>query len=130
MILELSTFFGYFFLLILIAFFSTKKQKNDIDFILGNRSLNFWLTALSAHASDMSSWLFLGYPALIFTTGLFSAWSAIGLVVFMFINWHFVAPRIRIATEQANNLTLNSYFESRFADTSGSIRIVSAIWAI
>ena len=130
MILELSTFFGYFFLLILIAFFSTKKQKNDIDFILGNRSLNFWLTALSAHASDMSSWLFLGYPALIFTTGLFSAWSAIGLVVFMFINWHFVAPRIRIATEQANNLTLNSYFESRFADTSGSIRIVSAIWSI
>jgi sodium/proline symporter len=85
MVLELFTFVGYFSALLLLAFFSTKKQETDTDFILGNRSLNFWLTALSAHASDMSSWLFLAYPALIFTTGLFSAWAAIGLTVFMFI---------------------------------------------
>lgn len=128
--LEVATFCGYFALLLLVAFFSTKKQKTDTDFLLGDRSLNYWLTALSAHASDMSSWLFLGYPALIFTTGLFSAWAAIGLIVFMFLNWQFIAPKIRIATEQSNSLTLNSYFESRFADTSGSIRIVSAAMSV
>ncbi len=130
MLLELVTFFGYFAALLLVAFLSTKKQKTDTDFILGNRSLNFWLTALSAHASDMSSWLFLAYPALIFTTGLFSAWAAIGLVAFMFLNWHLIAPRIRIATEQSNSLTLNSYFEARFADTSGLIRLSSATMSI
>ena len=69
--LELVTFFGYFAVVLMIAFLSYRKQKSDTDFIIGGRSLNFWLTALSAHASDMSSWLFLGYPALIFTTGLF-----------------------------------------------------------
>jgi sodium/proline symporter len=130
MVLELFTFVAYFAFLLLVAFLTTKRQKTDTDFILGNRSLNFWLTALSAHASDMSSWLFLAYPALIFTTGLFSAWAAIGLVVFMFLNWHLIAPRIRIVTELSNSLTLNSYFESRFADTSGTIRLVSATMSV
>jgi len=130
MIAGLITFFAYFAFLLLAAFLTTKRQKTDTDFLLGNRSLNFWLTALSAHASDMSSWLFLAYPALIFTTGIFSAWAAIGLTVFMFLNWQFVAPRIRIATEQSNSLTLNSYFESRFADTSGTIRFISASMSV
>src|SRR5579872_7255825 len=127
---ELATFVGYFVALIAIAFFSYQKQKNDTDFIIGNRSLNFWLTALSAHASDMSSWLFLAYPALIFTTGLFSAWAAIGLTVFMFLNWQFVAPRIRTVTEQLGSLTLSSYFEARFGDASGSIGLVSAFMSV
>jgi len=130
MFLELATFFGYFAVLLCVAFLSVQRQKSDTDFLIGNRSLNFWLTALSAHASDMSSWLFLGYPALIFTTGLFSAWAAIGLTVFMFLNWHFIAPRIRTVTEQSNSLTLSSYFETRFADTSGSIRIISGAMSV
>jgi len=128
--LELTTFLGYFAVLILVATLSYRKQKSDQDFLLGNRSLNFWLTALSAHASDMSSWLFLGYPALIFTTGLFSAWAAVGLTLFMFLNWQFVAPKIRIASEQLQSLTLSGYFESRFSDTSGRIRLVSAVMSV
>ena len=129
-LLELATFFGYFAILLLIALFSYRKQKSDTDFLIGNRSLNFWLTALSAHASDMSSWLFLAYPALIFTTGLFSAWAAIGLTVFMFLNWQFIAPKIRTVTEQLGSLTLSSYFEARFGDTSGGIRLVSAFMSL
>ncbi|MBU6446894.1 MAG: sodium/proline symporter, partial [Verrucomicrobia bacterium] len=89
-----------------IALLSYRKQRTDKDFLIGNRSLNFWLTALSAHASDMSSWLFLAYPASIFTGGLISAWAAIGLVVGMFLNWQFVAPKIRTVTEQMGNLTM------------------------
>lgn len=128
--LELFTFFGYFFILLLIAFLSTKRQKSDTDFVIGNRSLNFWLTALSAHASDMSSWLFLAYPAMIFNKGVFGAWAAIGLTLGMFLNWQFIAPKIRTITEQTNSLTLNSYFETRFGDRSGSIRIISAAMSV
>lgn len=127
---EVVTFFSYFAIVLSIAFFSYKKQSSNTDFIIGNRSLNFWLTALSAHASDMSSWLFLAYPAAIFTQGVFYGWAAIGLTGFMFLNWQFIAPKIRTITEQLGSLTLNSYFESRFGDTSGSIRIVSGIMAV
>jgi len=128
--LGVATFVCYFMALALVAFFSTKKQKSETDFLMGNRSLNFWLTALSAHASDMSSWLFLAYPAMIFANGLFEAWAAIGLTSFMFLNWHFIAPRIRYLTEQSNSLTLNSYFETRFGDTSGAIRILSGAMSV
>jgi sodium/proline symporter len=127
--IELATFFGYFLVILLIAFASYRKQKSDSDFIIGGRSLNFWLTALSAHASDMSSWLFLAYPAEIFKQGVFYAWAAIGLTGFMFLNWQFVAPRIRAITEQLGSLTLSSYFETRFGDKSGAVRVVSALMA-
>ena len=127
---ELFAFITYFFVLAIIAFASYRKQKTETDYILGNRSLNFYLTALSAHASDMSSWLFLGFPALIFVTGVTGAWAAIGLVVCMFLNWHFIAPKIRTITEQTNSLTLSSYFENRFNDTSGKIRIISATMSV
>ena len=128
--LEFSAFISYFVVLIIIALLSYRKQKSETDYIIGNRSLNFWLTALSAHASDMSAWLFLGYPALIFVTGVTGAWAAIGLIVCMFLNWHFIAPKIRTATEQTNSLTLSAYFENRFGDISGKIRVVSAFMSV
>ncbi len=92
---EVLIFFSYFIMILVIAFFSYGKQKSSTDFILGNRTSNAWLTALSAQASDMGSWLFLAYPAMILEKGLFAVWAAIGLVVGMFLNWHFVAPRLR-----------------------------------
>ncbi len=127
MSLEIFIFCFYFLLLLCVGLFASKKQKTDTEFILGDRSLNFWLTALSAHASDMSSWLFLAYPALIFTGGLFKAWAGVGLTFFMFLNWQFIAPRIRRATEKTESLTLSTYFEKRLADSTGRIRVATSL---
>ncbi|MDQ5956714.1 MAG: sodium/proline symporter [Candidatus Rhabdochlamydia sp.] len=127
---ELLAVISYFFLLTLIVICSYKRHLTATDFIIGSRSLNYWLTALAAHASDMSSWLFMGYPAMIFAAGLFNAWAAIGLILFMFLNWQFIAPKLRTATEEYNSLTLSSFFESRLTDTSGLIRIFTATMSI
>ncbi len=124
---ELLAVLCYFAILLTIGFFSYRRHLSAADFIIGARSMNYWLTALAAHASDMSSWLFMGYPAVVFTGGLFNAWSAVGLLVFMYLNWQLIAPKIRIATEQYNSLTFSSFFESRLADTSGTIRVFTAI---
>lgn len=120
----------YFIALTAIGFFSYRKHLSSHDFIMGGRSMNCWLTALAAHASDMSSWLFMGYPAVVFSRGVFSAWAAIGLILFMFLNWQLIAPKIRVATEQYNSLTFSSFFESRLADTSGMIRVFTAIMSL
>ncbi|MCB1072860.1 MAG: sodium/proline symporter [Chlamydiia bacterium] len=117
----------YIATLFLIGFLSYKKHQTASDFIIGARSLNYWLTAMAAHASDMSSWLFLGFPAVIFLGGLFNVWLAVGLTLFMLLNWLFIAPRVRIKTEEYNSMTFSSFFESRFHDTSGMIRIFTAI---
>ncbi|HUD01259.1 MAG TPA: sodium/proline symporter, partial [Rhabdochlamydiaceae bacterium] len=124
---ELSAIVIYFLILLTIGYFSYRKSMSADDFIIGNRSMNYWLTALSAHASDMSSWLFLAYPAAIFSKGLLGAWTAIGLIICMYLNWQWIAPKIRVATEQYNSLTFSSFFESRFGDTSGLIRFFSAL---
>ncbi|MCP5506079.1 MAG: sodium/proline symporter [Chlamydiales bacterium] len=117
----------YVAILFFIGFLSYKRTQTASDFIIGGRGLNYWLTAMAAHASDMSSWLFMGFPAVIFTGGLFNAWFAVGLTLFMLLNWLFIAPRVRIKTEEYNSMTFSSFFESRFHDTSGMIRICTAI---
>lgn len=124
---EIAAVTIYFALLILVATFFYKRHLTSADFIIGNRSMNFWLTALAAHASDMSSWLFMGYPATIYALGLQQAWAGIGLIIFMFLNWQIIAPKVRIATEQYNSLTFSSFFENRLVDTSGMIRIFTAL---
>lgn len=124
---ELSAMVLYFLVLLTIGYFSYRRSLSVDDFIIGSRSLNYWLTALAAHASDMSSWLFLAYPATVFSQGLIGVWTAIGLIVCMFLNWQLIAPKIRVATEQFNSLTFSSFFESRLGDTSGHIRLYSAI---
>jgi len=126
------TYFTVLFFIAMLAILKTRKSKSsDVSgFMLGGRSVNFWLTAISAHASDMSDWLFMAYPAMIFIDGTPAVWIAIGLVSYMFLNWHFIAPKLRIETDKYKSSTLSSYFEQRFSDHSGSIRIFSAIVAI
>lgn len=117
----------YLLVVSFVGYLSYRRNLTATDFIIGDRSLNYWLTALAAHASDMSNWLFMGYPALIFASGLKNCWIAIGLLVFMYLNWKFIAPKIRIATEQYNSLTFSSFFESRLGDASGLIRVFTAV---
>src|SRR5580698_6863058 len=93
-------FIAYFLILLSIGILSYRKQRSDSDFIVGNRSLNFWVIALSAHASDMSSWLFMGFPAAILIRGLPQWWIALGLLLGMFLNWQLVATKLRTYTEK------------------------------
>lgn len=120
------SFLAYFSILLGIGLYFHKKQTSETEFVLGNRSLNFWLTALSAHASDMSAWLFMAFPAAILVGGLPKTWIAWGLIVGMFFNWQLIAARLRKATEKYDANTLPKFFEKRFDDKSGVIRILSA----
>lgn len=117
----------YFGAIMAIGAYSYSRVKTSADFILGNRSLNYVLTAMAAHASDMSSWLFMGYPAIIFTAGLMNAWLAVGLIIFMWLNWTYVAPKLRSLTGTLECSTLPLFFEKILKDHTGSIRVVSAI---
>lgn len=112
-----------------IAYFSYEKQKRSKDFFVGDRKLNFYVTALSAHASDMSSWIFMAFPGIVYTSGLVNLSTAIGLFVFMFLNWQFIAPKLREETEKLNALTLSDYFQKKLGDTKGIISVLTAIFS-
>lgn len=109
----------------LIAYFST---RNFSDYILGGRRLGSFVTALSAGASDMSGWLLMGLPGAIYFVGISESWIAIGLLTGAYLNWLFVAGRLRVHTERNDNaLTLPDYFTGRFEDKSRLLRIFSSV---
>ena len=124
----LITFVIYIAAMILIGFTAYRATKNFDDYILGGRSLGSFVTALSAGASDMSGWLLMGLPGAIFVAGLSESWIAIGLIAGAWLNWLFVAGRLRVHTEHNHNaLTLPDYFSHRFEDNSRLLRIFSAL---
>lgn len=100
------------------------------DFILGSRSLNFWLTALAAHASDMSSWLFLAYPAAIYLSGASQIFTALGLIAFMWLNWSFIAKKLRTQTEKLESQTLSAFFEKSITEKSGNLRLFTTVMSL
>ena len=125
------TFCLYLAAMIAIGWYFYRRTKNLSDYILGGRGLNKWVTSLSAQASDMSGWLLMGLPGLAYASGLESLWMVGGLMIGTWINWKFIAKRLRIYTEVAgNSITLPDYLENRFRDKYHIIRIVSAVFIL
>ncbi|WP_043267576.1 sodium/proline symporter PutP [Streptomyces sp. CT34] len=120
--------FGTFFLAMIVFGIAVYEETQTFtDFTLGGRRLNAFIAALSAEASDMSGWLFLGLPGAVYAAGIGATWIAIGLAIGTYLNWRLVAPRLRTYTQLANNsVTLSAYLEERFEDDSRVLRTVSA----
>ncbi|QOR70605.1 sodium/proline symporter PutP [Ruania alkalisoli] len=118
----------YFAGMIAIGVFAARNTKDHEDYMLAGRNLPPWAAALSAGASDMSGWLVMGLPGAIYVSGLIDAWIAVGLTIGAYLNWRFVAPRLRAYTEVSNNsITIPSFLENRLKDTSRLLRIVSSV---
>ncbi|MFW6326310.1 MAG: sodium/proline symporter PutP, partial [Desulfovermiculus sp.] len=124
----LIAFIVYLIALMIIGVIFYLRTKSLSDYILGGRGLNPWVAALSAGASDMSGWLLLGLPGAMYAGGMNNIWIAIGLSIGAYLNWQFVARRLRKYTEVANDsITLPDYLENRFNDSSRVLRVISAI---
>lgn len=119
----------YMALVVIVGLIYSKRNKSTEDFFLGGRSLGPWVTAMSAEASDMSSWLLMGLPGLAYLSGFASAgWTAIGLAVGTWFNWRFVSYRLRTYSHVAgNSITLPDFFSNRFHDQKRILMIISAV---
>ncbi|WLR42077.1 sodium/proline symporter PutP [Bacillus carboniphilus] len=124
----LITFIVYLVGMLVIGFLAYRLTKNLSDYILGGRTLGAGVTALSAGASDMSSWLLLGLPGAAYVSGMNSLWIIVGLSIGAYLNWQFVAGRLRTYTEVANDsITIPDFLENRFRDSSKILRVMSAV---
>src|SRR5699024_3560230 len=118
----------YMAAMVFIGYYAYKKTTNLTDYMLGGRSLGPAVTALSAGAADMSGWLLMGLPGAIYLNGLVEAWIAIGLTVGAYLNYVFVAPRLRAYTQVSGvSITIPSFLDSRLKGNSRVLRIVSSI---
>lgn len=127
-IYQLIAIIIYMVAMLLIGWYAYRRTKNLTDYMLGGRSLGPAVTALSAGAADMSGWLLMGLPGAIYVAGLVEAWIAIGLTIGAYLNWLFVAPRLRVYTQISNDsITIPSYLENRLKDSTRILRIASGI---
>ncbi len=124
----LITIVCYLGIMVSIGAWFTKKNKSTSDFYLGGRKLGPFVTAMSAEASDMSSWLLMGLPGVALICGLAEAsWTAIGLAVGTYFNWLIVAKRIRIYSSKLDAVTVPEFFSKRFKDDKGILKVVAAL---
>ena len=87
-VLIMLTILVYLGGMIIIGIYCSKKNENVGDFYLGGRKLGPFVTAMSAEASDMSSYLLMGLPGLAYLSGVADVgWTAIGLAIGTYLNW-------------------------------------------
>mgnify|MGYP000829105821 FL=1 len=87
----------YMAMMVVIGVIYSKKNSSVGDFYLGGRRLGPIVSAMSAEASDMSSYLLMGLPGLAYLSGCAEVgWTAIGLAIGTYLNWLLVAKRLRV----------------------------------
>ncbi|MDE6506009.1 MAG: sodium:proline symporter, partial [Eubacterium sp.] len=119
---------AYLAIVVIIGFVFSKKNENVDDFYLGGRKLGPLVTAMSAEASDMSGWLLMGLPGLVYLCGIAEAsWTAIGLAVGTYFNWLIVAKRLRNYSNKINAITIPDFFAKRFRDNTNILIAIAAI---
>ena len=125
------TVVAYLMGMLLIGIWASKSTNDVGDFYLGGRKLGPFVTAMSAEASDMSSYLLMGIPGLAYLSGIADAgWTAAGLIVGTYLNWLLVAKRIRKYSAHLNAITIPDYFKSRFQDESNILLFISAAFIL
>ena len=93
----------YFCILIGIAAYRSNRMANMGDYVLGGPSLGSSTAALSAGSSSASGWTMLVFPALAFAGSLMHLWTAVFIVLGMWLAWILTAKRLRRYTISADN---------------------------
>ena len=113
--------------MLLIGFKYSKNETSE-DFYLGGRRLGPIVTAMSTEASDMSAYLLMGVPGLALFCGVAEAsWTAIGLAVGTYLNWLFVAKRLRRYSGRISAITVPDFLAQRFRDNTKVIETLGAL---
>ena len=123
------SFIAYLVVMVYIGYYYGKqKTSNSAEFYLGGRQLGPLVAAMSAEASDMSSWLLMGIPGLAFITGLADPfWTVLGLGIGTYLNWLFVTRRLRRYTIRLEAVTVPEFFSKRYHDKRNVLMCISAI---
>lgn len=121
------SFLIYSACLIGIAMWAHRQQQSADGMLIGGRSISFWVTALSAHASDMSAWLFVGLPVAVYLGGTDQIGTALGLILGMAASWYFIAPKLRRLSEQTQSVTLSHFLARRVGDEGRLLAVTAAL---
>ena len=105
-----------------------RSKKSAEGFYLGGRGIGPLVTAMSAEASDMSSYLLMGIPGLAYLSGVADAsWTAIGLAAGTYLNFLLVAKKLRRYSVKLDAITIPSFISRRYGEKKPVIMCISAL---
>jgi len=121
--------FGLYLLIVLLVAIGSKKNKKEStsEFYTGSRSFGSLITAISAGATDISGWIFIGAVGTAYMVGTSMVWILVGSILGLFVNWFIVGPRLNKFAIETNSLSLVDVFEKRVNDKTKLIRLVSGV---
>ena len=105
---------------------ATRKKNTTEDYLLASRSVNYWLTALSAFATAHSGFMFAGMIGYTYQVGISAVWLPVGWVFGDSLTWLFVYKPLRIASEENSSETIGSFLANNQKENR-SIAMVSAL---
>ena len=129
-IIIIVTIVAYLFAMLMIGVIFNRQGAADTSdgFYIGGRGLGPLVTAMSAEASDMSSWLLMGLPGLAYIAGVAEVgWTAIGLAVGTYVNFLLVARLLRRYSERLGAFTIPDFFSRRYEDRENTLSLVAAL---
>lgn len=89
--------------------------------------MNSFVVGLSAISSGRSSWLVLGLSGVAYVSGTGAIWAIVGYIVVEAWQFIYIGRKLRRETQAMDSITLLDYFESRFKDKTGMLRIAGVI---
>ena len=105
-----------------------RAKKSAEGFYLGGRGMGPLVTAMSAEASDMSSWLLMGLPGVAYLSGVADAgWTAIGLAVGTYLNFLLVAKHIRRYSVKLDAITIPSFISKRYDEKKPVLMCIASL---
>jgi sodium/proline symporter len=124
----LWVFFVYLGILLVLGFVAERYTKSLEGFLLGDRKMGPWLTALSYESTAYSGWLMLGFPGRAFSRGIAAIWAGVACVIGDSLNWLLVSRRLRDETARLRALTVPEYLERRFPKPDGhAVQLVASL---
>lgn len=118
----------YLGLMLFVGLKFAKGSSDASNFYLGGRKLGPLVTAMSAEASDMSSYLLMGLPGLAYLSGVADVgWTVIGLAAGTYLNWLIVSKRLRVYTQITGSFTIPQFFSDRFKDSKKILSTIASV---
>ena len=127
MIEKYSVIALYFTVLLVLGLFAARGVRDMKGFVVGGKSLSFWVAAFSAQATGESAWLLLGVTGMGAMLGFSAYWIVVGEVVGVFFAWFVMGKRFKRLTDLYSSITMTDFLVSRFQSKTSILRLLSAI---
>lgn len=133
---KIQVFIAMFFYVAVVIgiglYYAKRASESSDNYLIGGRSMGPWIVAMGAEASDMSGWLLMGLPGVAYFYGLSDAvWTAIGLAIGTYLNWLFVAQRLRKYSHVAGDaITIPDFISNRFREEKKVLMTIAALFIL